>query len=201
MKFSDEQAVRVAIGEYALSDYAVSGGPGEVLVAYGIGSCVVITFYDPHLRVGGLLHAALPLNNVGRGPRPAKYVDAGLEAMLNDMSRAGAHKERLIVQMAGGGNLLPSPGFANTFDMGRRNIAAAELVIAREGLRLAAADVGGSRGRTVRLYVGSGTMTVQVLGQDERALVAAPASANVASLPAALCGVDYAPRPAAGILE
>jgi len=121
--------------------------------------------------------------------------------MLNDMSRAGAHKERLIVQMAGGGNLLPSPGFANTFDMGRRNIAAAELVIAREGLRLAAADVGGSRGRTVRLYVGSGTMTVQVLGQDERALVAVPASANVASLPAALCGVDHAPRPAAGILE
>ena len=188
MSFAAERAVRVAIGEYA-----VSAGPGDVLVAYGIGSCVVITFYDPHLRVGGLLHAALPLSNVGRGPRPAKYVDAGIDVLLHEMNQAGAQKQRLVVQIAGGSNLLAAPGFVNTINMGRRNIAAAELVIAREGLRIAAADVGGARGRTVRLYVGSGKMTVQTLGQDEKAVAASHASANVLPLPAALCGADHVP--------
>jgi chemotaxis protein CheC len=34
--------------------------PDEVLVAYGLGSCVAVCLYDPAARVGGMLHALLP---------------------------------------------------------------------------------------------------------------------------------------------
>lgn len=188
MNFSVERFVPVAIGEHA-----VSADSGAVLVAYGIGSCVVVALHDPDIGISGMLHAALPLSNVRRGPSPGKYVDAGFDVLLHEMNQAGAQKQRLVVQIAGGSNLLTAAGFANILDIGRRNIAAAELVIAREGLRIAAAHVGGHGGRTVRLYVGSGKMTVQTLGQDEKAVAALHASANVLPLPAALCGADHVP--------
>lgn len=166
MKSFIECATPVGIGEFA-----VSADPRDILAASGIGSCLILTLHDPAIRAGGLLHAALPLKNVlGPGPWPGKYVDSGFDAMLREMTRLGARKDRLVVQMAGGSSLLSVGGAANVLDTGRRNIAAAELVVAREGMRIAAADVGGSRGRTVRLHVESGTMTVQTLGGVEEVL-------------------------------
>ncbi len=196
MKFFHERVVPAAIAQYV-----VSADPEAVLIAHGIGSCVVVALHDPEICIGGLLHAALPLSKAGGGLAPAKYVDAGFDVLLHTMIRAGVQKQRIVVQIAGGSNLLTAPGFANTLDIGRRNIAAAELVIAREGLRIAAADVGGHGGRTVRLYVGSGKMTVQTLGQDEKVLAASHASANVVPLSAALCVADHVPGPVGGILE
>ena len=43
-----------------LGELVISSDPEDVLVAYGLGSCVGIAMYNPVTKTGGLLHAVLP---------------------------------------------------------------------------------------------------------------------------------------------
>ena len=63
-----------------VGDIKVSSNQADVLITYALGSCLGIVAYDPVLRVGGLLHAMLPLSNADPAKakvRPAMYVDSG----------------------------------------------------------------------------------------------------------------------------
>lgn len=150
-----------------LGEIKISNAPGDVLVAFGLGSCVGIGFYDPKIHLGGLLHAVLPLskNNLDS---EAKYVDSGIKSLLNQMIEAGAVPSRIIVRMAGGANMLTAPGLANSFDIGTRNVEMAHEVLRNNHLTIAAEEVGGSTGRTVRLYIADGRMTIRMMGGQER---------------------------------
>jgi chemotaxis protein CheD len=83
------------------------------------------------------------------------------------MVALGAKKERLVIRMAGGANMLTSPGLSKTFDIGTRNIAVAEQVIADQKLNLVSRSVGGNTGRTFRVYVINGKMTIRIIGEKE----------------------------------
>lgn len=155
----------VAVG---LGECKVSRNIEEVLVAYGLGSCVGIGMYDPQLRLAGLLHAVLPISPNGVAERSAKYVTSGIEILLDEMIKAGAIPSRIIVRMAGGANMLTAPGFSKTFNIGTRNVETAHEVLKQHRLRLVSEEVGGTIGRTVRLYVYDGRMTIRTVGNQER---------------------------------
>lgn len=155
----------IAVG---LGEYKISRNIDEVLVAYGLGSCVGIGMYDPHLRLAGLLHAVLPINPNGSAEKSAKYVTSGIEILLAEMIQAGAIPSRIIVRMAGGANMLTAPGFSKTFNIGTRNVEAAHEMIHRLHLKLVSEEVGGTIGRTVRFYVRDGRMTIRTVGNQER---------------------------------
>ena len=165
----------VPIGEIAVSD-AVE----DVLVAYGLGSCVAICLYDPVARVGGMLHALLPAapntpknkgNPVPAAPS-AKFVDQGVLLLIESLSKLGARRTRLTAQLCGGAQVLSAPGFEeSSLNIGERNLQAAKRALKAAGLRANAQDIGGCIGRTVRLYISSGQVTVKSLGQGEQALV------------------------------
>lgn len=159
----DRNSLAVGLGEVR-----VSRNPGDVLVAYGLGSCLGIGLYDPAARVAGLLHAVLPERVNGADPLTAKYVDSGIAGLLAQLKEAGAERGRLIVRFAGGANMLVAPGFKQTLNIGGRNLAAALAVFAQLNLKIKAQDVGGHAGRTVRLYVADGRMTVRMMGNQER---------------------------------
>jgi chemotaxis protein CheD len=55
-------------------------------------------------------------------------------------------------------------------NIGQRNADAVQAVMARLNIRLVASDVGGNSGRTVRLYLSDGRVTVKMVGGAERAL-------------------------------
>jgi len=42
-----------------IGDVHVSDQPGDVLVAYGLGSCVGVVVHDPVMKAGGMAHVAL----------------------------------------------------------------------------------------------------------------------------------------------
>lgn len=156
-----------------LGEQAVSRDPDDILVAYGLGSCMGVSMVDPVTRVCGLLHAVLPRWTNGMDPMdPAssKYVDSGIEFLLASMIREGANKHRLIVRIAGGANMLVAPGLKNSFEIGTRNIESARITLQRLNLSIKAEDVGGNTGRTVRLYVADNRLTVRVIGEKEREL-------------------------------
>jgi chemotaxis protein CheD len=150
-----------------LGEMVISRDPQDVLVAYGLGSCVGIGMYDPQTRVAGMLHAVLPEHMNGNGHSPGKFVDTGIPALLEGMVKAGADKRRLITWMAGGANMLLSPAMTMAFNIGNRNVQASLKLLETLNLRLSGQEVGGNIGRTVRLYVAEGRLTVRLVGQQE----------------------------------
>ncbi len=159
-----ENSVAVGLGEIKISH-----NPADILVAYGLGSCVGVGLYDPGVRTAGLLHAVLP-ERVNTAERSPKYVDTGIVELVRQMEIQGCTRERLTVRLAGGAHMLTTNRFRQALNIGERNVAAALVTLEKLGLQVSAQDVGGNLGRTVRLYVATGRLTVRTLGCPEREL-------------------------------
>jgi chemotaxis protein CheD len=153
-----------------LGEQVVSRDPYEVLVAYGLGSCLGIGMYDPRTRIAGMVHAVLPEHLSTGDQKSPKYVDWGIISLIEKMVQAGADKNRLVIRMAGGANMLINSSLSNTFDIGTRNINMAHQTFQRLSIRLSNEDVGGNIGRTVKFFVDNGRMTVRMIGGVERDL-------------------------------
>ena len=74
--------------EVKMGEVVVANG-ADNLVVFGVGSCLVITLYDPKLKVGACAHAMLPLSIIHNlssitehGKRDARYVDVAIDEML-----------------------------------------------------------------------------------------------------------------------
>lgn len=157
-----ETSVGVGLGEIA-----VSQNRDEILVAFGLGSCVGIGAYDPGKGIAGLLHAVLPEPLNGSDLTSTKYVSNGIDKLFEEMIKKGAVKERLIIRIAGGANMLTSPGLSKTFDIGTRNIAKAQSVLEAQGMKIVSQSIGGNIGRTFRVYVCDGKMSIRMIGEKE----------------------------------
>lgn len=157
----------VSIGEMVVSDV-----PEDVLIAYGLGSCVAVCLYDPDVRVGGMLHALLPSASAASrvDGTPTKYVNQGVPLLVDSLLRRGAKLHRLVVRLAGGAQVLAIPGAGQPLNIGERNVRAAEVALEALGLRIRARATGGNAGRTVKLYLSDGRVTVKSLGEPERVL-------------------------------
>ncbi len=155
----------IAVG---LAEIKISRDPQDVLVAFGLGSCIGVGIYDPILHLGGMLHAVLPSAVNSHDDNQAKYVDSGIVSLMEQLSKLGLNKTRMIVKMAGGANMLNIGLKSPSFDIGTRNIEMAKLTFHNLGIRVLNEEVGGQIGRTVRLYVGNGNMTIRMMGGKER---------------------------------
>ncbi len=167
-----ENVRSVPIGEMVLSD-----DPHDVLVAYGLGSCVAICLHDPVAQVGGMLHALLPSapkesSHSRRNPgKPTKFVEQGFPLLIDAILKLGARRSRLIAKLCGGAKVLSAPGFEDgPLNIGTRNVLAAEAALKTARLRIEAQDTGGEIGRTIRLYIADGKITVKTLGRGEKVL-------------------------------
>jgi chemotaxis receptor (MCP) glutamine deamidase CheD len=83
------ESISVGLGEQVIS----SNSP-NIIVAYGLGSCLGIGIYDPIRRVAGLLLAFLSERTNGNDPLSPKYVDSGIAILLDAMiMRAPSEEE------------------------------------------------------------------------------------------------------------
>ena len=165
LRAGDLRTVTVGLGELKISKDA-----REVLVAYGLGSCIGLAMYDTVSHVGGLLHALLPERNGHSEVTAAKYVDSGIADLLREVLSAGAMRHRLQLGMVGGANMLTVSDLRRTLNVGERNIAAAQATLTALNLRPRAQQIGGTVGRTMRLYMADGRITVRMAGGEERPL-------------------------------
>ncbi len=168
-----------------IGEMIVSNDPDDVLVVYGIGSCVVVCLYDPIMRMGGILHALLPttpdftldkpkyLEDIGDSNiygNLAKFVDKAIPILIDSLEAQGASPFRLVAQLCGGARILTAPGFKDSLNIGERNIIAAKTALQTAGITIKAEAIGGYTGRTVKLYIANGQVTVKTLGQEEQEL-------------------------------
>ncbi|MEZ4520587.1 MAG: chemotaxis protein CheD [Thermomicrobiales bacterium] len=153
--------IPVGLGEIKYTNNAQ-----EVLVAYGLGSCVGIAIWDNSSGVAGLAHVILPTSVASSRPNdnPLKYADRAIPLMVNELRRLGGNPSRMVVKIAGGAQMLKSAGRSEVFNIGSRNVEQVRREIERAGLRISGEDVLGHQGRTMSLYPSDGRVTVQSAG-------------------------------------
>jgi chemotaxis protein CheD len=143
----------------AVAQWHVMRGSGR-LVSHGLGSCVAIILYDSAHRVAGLAHVLLPNETYSRDrSRPAKFAQAAVPHLIDEMRRAGA-TGTLTARLVGGASMFGALLSSSGINMGARNVAAAKEALQRAGIALIGEDVGGEFGRTVWIDAESGVVTV-----------------------------------------
>jgi chemotaxis protein CheD len=140
-----------------IGEMVVTLDPSSILVAYGLGSCVALSLWDPQVKAAALAHFMLP-----SGPLtslPVKFVDSGLPTLLAEFQRAGGRPRRAQLKAAGGAAMLAV--VATSMEIGRRNAEALQAALGRHGLRLDRHDFGGKTGRTVQLEAATGRLLIK----------------------------------------
>ena len=89
--------------------------------------------------------------------------------LVDALLKLGARRFRLTAKLCGGARLLAAAGF-DMMDIGERNVQAAEAALQAMNFQIQARATGGYMGRTVRLYLADGTVTVKTIESSERAL-------------------------------
>jgi chemotaxis protein CheD len=145
--------------------------PQETLVAYGLGSCVAICLFDPASEVIGMAHVVLPGADPTGAPN-AKYAGTALPALIARMQLQGAgDHRRYVARLAGGAQILMLGGSGKLPRIGDLNSVAVQAALKTNGIPLKAADLGGSRGRSVWFSPGEGgQIRVRTIGSAERVL-------------------------------
>ena len=145
--------------DVGIGDIRVSSGDEEIKT-YALGSCVALVVWDSSLKVGGMIHIALPEGHINPDKardKPGYFADTGLPVLFSELKKAGANRRTCWVKLIGGASILDEN---NTFDIGRRNSLAVKKYLWKIGLVLTAEDIGGTFSRTVGLSLPKGELTI-----------------------------------------
>ena len=149
-----------------MGELAVSGTVGDELVAIGLGSCIGLALVDRTANVAGLAHVVLP-ESQGKGEPRAKFADLAVPDLIERVLVAGAVKRRLEAVLVGGARMF---SVGASLDIGARNAEAVREALDKEGIRIRAEEIGGNRGRTARIIVGT-EVTSQLAGGTRTSLL------------------------------
>ena len=148
-----------------IADMKIGKG-NDLLVAYALGSCIGLCFYDPKLKLGALLHVMLPLNMEAGRKNPLKYADTGIRETLRQLEAKGASRSRITVKIAGGAKMFEVNG-GNLGNIGQRNIESVHTILRMEGIRLLGEHVGGNVARTLLFDLDSGQSCIRSYGRQD----------------------------------
>ncbi len=141
----------------------------EQLVVYGIGSCVIVSLYDPKSKAGGLAHIMLP-DSSGldlKSINLVKFADTAIPVLYDALTGSGAFKSTVVAKIVGGSEMFPpTEDFEN--NIGRDNTEAVKKALKKIGLPLIAEDTGGRRGRSIEFDLENGTIKLSILGEEVR---------------------------------
>ena len=151
-------------------------GETPTLVTTVLGSCISVTMYVPALGIGSICHGLLPTckgrkqrqcNCGDRCPEGFRFVECSIWRMLEEYMQRGISPKGLQVKLFGGADMFPASEPQRCGKtIGHQNISVALEVIEGEGLVLAAADVGGSRGRKIMFNTATGEVLLKRLNSE-----------------------------------
>jgi chemotaxis protein CheD len=160
-----EETIVVGMGEIQ-----VSRNHSTVLACLGLGCCIAVCAYDPVSKVGGMAHIVLPYSDRETKDGSGKYANTAVPLLLQEMAKQGGARSRLIVKLVGGAQLPLTPGLDSAFKTGESNMAETEAALVREKIAIAAADTGGNKGRSVRMFLDTGKVIVKTKGGEGKEL-------------------------------
>jgi chemotaxis protein CheD len=162
-----------------MGEASASTTPGDVLACIGLGSCIGLTLVDRTKGVAALAHVMLPESAQPDPPQPHKFADLAVPALIDLALAHGAGRTRLEAALVGGAAMFQFGGSGQ--DLGPRNAQAVTQLLAAARIPVRASETGGSKGRTVRVTVGSDvTITVREAGGSEVQLLGGVAARKAA---------------------
>jgi chemotaxis protein CheD len=152
-----------------MGELAISSTPGDVLVSLGLGSCIGLALVDKRAGVAGLAHIVLPASTGTPKPEAMnKFADHAVPALVDGMVERGASRVFMQAALVGGASMFAGAGL----EVGARNADAVRDLVAGRRVPVVAEAVGGSKGRTVKVDVTSGAVSVREAGGAEEVLAA-----------------------------
>lgn len=148
-------AVKILPGQYHAAR--------EGAITTVLGSCVSTCLWDPVERIGGMNHFMLPGDTASPGSpwaASARFGVYAMEVLINQMTRMGADRRRLVAKVFGGAQLLS--GF-DRLDVGAKNSEFVLEFLRVEGIRVLAQDLLDVCPRKVHFFVDSGKVQVKRL--------------------------------------
>lgn len=130
------------------------GVQGSTLIANAIGSCIVVSAFDPDNKIGIMAHIMLPGTapekpNINKLKYARNAIDT-LLTLLSDQNKTSTSK--LSFCLVGGGNVLQRKDDS----ICRDNIESVRGILNEYGLAIAAQTLGGIQRRTSKLLISSG---------------------------------------------
>lgn len=141
-----------------------------LLITYALGSCIGISFWDPMIKLGALLHIMLPERGRTNNDNVFKYADSGIAETLRKLGAYGGTKRRLVCKIAGGAKMFEMKGVGDLGNIGERNIQMVKKIMLSEGLHISGEDIGANYARTMSLDVSTGEVRIKTMGKSERIL-------------------------------
>lgn len=151
-----------------MADYKV-GKENDTLITLGLGSCVGIVLYDKSKKIAGMAHIMLPSSKeIKNNSNKAKFADTALDALLEDMIKIGASKNRLIAKIAGGAQMFSISLKSDNLNIGKRNVIAVKDKLQEMRISIISEDVLGNFGRTIEFSCNDGDLSIKTIGQGKK---------------------------------
>lgn len=151
----------VKVGMADMNTVQFPGG----LTTLGLGSCVGVCLYDPVTKISGMVHVMLPYSTqIKNNSNIAKFADTGIVALVDDMVKQGARKNRMFAKIAGGSQMFATSDTNDVMKIGSRNVQATKEMLTKLSIPLIAEDTGGNYGRTIELYSENGSLLIKTIG-------------------------------------
>ncbi|WP_058303953.1 chemotaxis protein CheD [Gorillibacterium timonense] len=154
-----------------MADLNVTASPG-ILKTTGLGSCVGLTLYDPHVKIAGMAHVMLPSSDIAKEGQlnHAKYADTAIPMLIQRMVALGAVISRMESKMAGGAQMFAFSTAKDTMRIGPRNVESCKMMLNQYRIPLKGEDTGGSYGRTVEFDSATGMLLISSVQQGSKEL-------------------------------
>ena len=150
-----------------MADLKVAKAP-DILTTLGLGSCIGITLYDRAKKIGGMAHIMLPTYKGFEGQNIAKFADSAIIELVNQLGRIGAQRGALVAKIAGGAHMFGRSQNNDMLKIGERNAAASLAILNQLRIPVRANDTGGTHGRTIELYLDTGSLKIRTVGAGEK---------------------------------
>lgn len=153
-----------------MSDWKIAKAPDE-LTTLGLGSCVGVIIYDRTKKIAGLIHAMLPSSKeISNNENRAKFVDTGIEDLVDELVINGANKNTLVAKIAGGAKMFNFSSDSDILRIGERNVTSAKDKLKEMGIRIIAEDTGGNFGRTIIFNPDDSSLHIRTIGHGEKTI-------------------------------
>lgn len=152
-----------------IGEIAVSQTDDDLIRTFSLASCLGVVMYAPRIKTMAMAHMLLPNSPKHGGDvdqKPARYVDKGMDSMVNLFKhKLGIDGKELEVSVFGGAEA----GICSHYNVSEQNIEAVKAALNKYGMRAVRMETGGNYARTITGYSNDGHIQVTpvLMGMNE----------------------------------
>ncbi|NCO97193.1 MAG: hypothetical protein COY38_00840 [Candidatus Aenigmarchaeota archaeon CG_4_10_14_0_8_um_filter_37_24] len=125
----------------------------------GLGNSIIVCMFEDYSRIGAMGHIMIPTQSSAYKEAPFRHGSKAIQYMVDKIENLGGIRRRIQAKIIGGAVLFKR--FPEAGSNGEKIIAFVKKRLAEKKISVAAADVGGDCGRSVKFDSETGKVTVK----------------------------------------